>query len=146
MVLGQYTGTIDEKNRSAVPKRFREELGEELIITKGIDTHLIIVPASHWKTLLEGTEGKPFIQKDVREMQRYLLGNATEVELDAKGRYIIPEYLKDYAKITDGIVYVGVGRLVEVWDKKRWEDYQEEIVEKGSIVDIAEKLAGGKDE
>ncbi len=141
MVLGQYTSTIDEKNRSALPKKFREELGSTLIVTKGLDTQLIIVPTKQWNTLLEGTEGKPFIQRDVRELQRFLLGNATELELDTKGRFVIPEYLREYAHIKDEIVYVGVGRFIEVWDKKRWNDHQEKIVEKGMIADIAEKLA-----
>lgn len=141
MALGQYTGTIDEKNRSAVPKRFREELGNELIITKGIDSHLLLVGVAHWKTLLEGTEGKPFLDRNVRELQRFLLGNATEIELDSKGRYILPEYLKNYAEISGDIVYVGVGRYVEIWDKAKWEEYQTKLSEKGLIAEIADKLA-----
>lgn len=146
MVLGQYTSTIDNKNRSALPKKFRDELGSTLIITKGLDTQLIIVPVKQWNTLLEGTDGKPFIQRDVRQLQRFLLGNATEFELDTKGRFVLPDYLRDYAQISNEIVYVGVGRFVEVWDKKIWTKSQEEIVEKGMIADIAEKLTGGENE
>ena len=141
MIIGQFESILDAKNRSALPKKFREELGSTLVITKGLDTQLIIVPTKHWDTLLEGTQGKPFIQRDVRELQRFLLGNATELELDTKGRFVLPDYLREYAQVTDEIVYVGVGRFVEVWDKKKWDAHQTKIVEKGMIADIAEKLA-----
>lgn len=141
MVLGQYDAVIDEKRRTAFPKRFRDELGEMVIVTKGLDTQLIMVAEKEWSTLLEGTEGKPFIQRDVRELQRFLLGNAQQITFDSKGRFVIPEYLGEYAKLSEEIVFIGVGRFVEVWDKKKWQDHEQSLVENDRIVDIAEKLA-----
>ena len=79
MLIGQYDGKIGEKHQVALPKKFREELGDKLIITKGFENCLIVVSEENWKTLLEGTEGRPFIDKDARELQRFLLGNATYV-------------------------------------------------------------------
>jgi MraZ protein len=140
MLLGQYEGVIDEKRRTAFPKRYRDELGENVIITKGLDTQLIMVAEKDWETLLEGTEGKPFIQKNVRELQRFLLGNAQQVTFDSKGRFIIPEYLGEYAKLSEEITYVGVGRFIEVWDKKIWRAYQDKIATGDTIINIAESL------
>lgn len=142
MILGQFEAVIDEKKRCALPKKFRDTLGNSLIITKGLDNQLIVVSQKSWNTLLEGTEGKPFIQKDVRTLQRFLLGNAFEAELDSKGRFIIPEYLRTFAKLEQSVVFVGVGRFIEVWDKNQWEEYQEGLSQDQQIVDIAERLSG----
>ena len=104
MLLGQYEGKVGEKHQAALPKKFREVLGEKLIVTKGFENCLIIVSEEKWKTLLEGTEGKPFTNKSTRELQRFLLGNATAVELDAKGRFVLPEYLRSFAEIKTDIM------------------------------------------
>ncbi len=124
MLIGQFEGKIDKKGRSAFPKKFREILGDKLIVTLGYENSLIIVSEENWKQLLEGTEGKPFIQSETRETQRFLLGGASSVELDSKGRFIIPAYLREFAKIENEIVFLGLSRYVEVWDKKRWEEYR----------------------
>src|SRR5579862_3493500 len=139
MLLGQYDSKLSEKHQTALPKKFRDELGDKLIITKGFENCLIIVTESNWKTLLEGTEGKPFTNKSTREMQRFLLGNATYVELDQKGRFVVPEYLRQFAFIETDIVFIGVSRFVELWDKKKWEEHQEELAK--NIESIAERLS-----
>ncbi len=139
MLIGQYEGKITEKHQVALPKKFREVLGDTLIVTKGLDNHLIVVSESGWQTLLEGTDGKPFTDKSSREMQRFLLGNATMVELDSKGRCVIPEFLRSYAGIKGDIIFAGIQRFVEVWDKNAWEKHQQELA--GNINYIAEKLS-----
>jgi len=138
MLLGQYVSKISEKHQIGLPKKFRDILGEKLIVTKGFENCLIIVSEDNWKTLLEGTEGKPFISKSTRELQRFLLGNASYVELDMKGRFIVPEYLRRFAHIASEITFVGVLRFVELWDQKSWEEHQKEIGE--HIETIAERL------
>lgn len=127
MLIGQYENKIDEKNRTALPKKFRTILGDKLIITQGYENSLIMVSEENWKSLLEGTEGRPFIESDTRETQRFLLGNASEVELDTKGRFIIPNYLKNFAGITSEVIFLGLSRYVEIWDKKKWEDYRKNL-------------------
>ncbi len=138
MLLGQYEGSIDEKGRSAFPKKLRESLGDRLIVTFGYEHALIVVSESGWKSLLEGTEGKPFIQSEARETQRFLLGGASFVELDSKGRFIVPVYLRKFGEITNEIVFVGLSRYVEIWDKKRWVTYQENLEK--NIDAIAKRL------
>jgi MraZ protein len=139
MLLGQFESKIGEKHQAGLPKKFRDHLGEKLIVTKGFENCLIIVSEENWKTLLEGTEGKPFTNKSTRELQRFLLGSASDVELDSKGRFVIPEYLRKFADLKDEIVFVGVQRFVEVWNKSHWEKHQEELAK--NIDSIAERLS-----
>jgi MraZ protein len=144
MLIGQYDGKVTEKNQIAFPKKFREELGETLIITKGLENYLIVVSEKNWSTLLEGTEGRPFTNKSAREVQRFLLGNATQVELDSKGRFVLPEFLRNYAHISEEVIYAGIQRFVEIWNRKDWDEHQKQLA--GSISSIAERLAKKDDE
>lgn len=138
MLIGQHDGKIDIKGRTALPKKFREILGDKLIITLGYENSLIVVAQENWKALLEGTEGKPFVQSETRETQRFLLGGASNVELDSKGRFILPGYLREFGQIKDGVVFVGLSRYVEIWDKTRWDKYQKELEKR--IDSISQKL------
>lgn len=141
MLIGQYDSKIGEKHQVALPKKFREVLGDKLIVTKGFENCLIIVSVENWKTLLEGTEGKPFTSRSTRELQRFLLGNATDVELDSKGRFVVPVYLREFASLKSEIIFAGLERFIEVWDKKAWDDQQNELAK--NIESIAEKLTDG---
>lgn len=138
MLLGQYEGKIDEKGRTAFPKKLREALGDRLIVTFGYEHALIVVSESGWESLLEGTEGKPFIQQEARATQRFLLGGASFVELDSKGRFILPGYLRQFGEVKDEVVFIGLSRYVEIWDKKRWFKYQENLEK--NIDTIAKRL------
>ena len=124
MLIGQYEAKIDKKGRTAIPKKFREILGNNIIVTLGYENSLIVVSETQWQALLEGTAGRPFIEYETRETQRFLLGGASSVELLSKGRFILPSYLREFAKIEDEIVFLGLSRYVEIWDKKRWVEYR----------------------
>ena len=143
MLIGQYDGKIGEKHQVALPKKFREKLGDKLIITKGFENCLIVVSEENWKTLLEGTEGKPFTNKNTRELQRFLLGNATYVELDTKGRFVLSEFLREYAFLKEEVIFAGIQRFVEIWDKAEWTKHQEELSK--NISSIAERLTEQKE-
>lgn len=138
MLIGQYEGKIDGKGRTAMPKKFREILGEKIIITLGYENSLIVVSQENWKQLLEGTEGRPFIEYETRETQRFLLGGASEVELDGKGRLILPSYLRSFGEIEDEVVFIGLSRYVEIWDKKKWIKYRENLSK--NIEGISQRL------
>lgn len=138
MLLGQYESSVGEKNRIAFPKKFRLSLGDNVIITKGYENALIIVSEDGWKALLDGTQGRPFIESATRETQRFLLGNASLVELDSKGRFVLPTYLRNFAKIKETVVFLGLDRYVELWDKNSWEEYSKRL--EGSIDSIARRL------
>lgn len=138
MLTGQYDGKIDSKGRTAFPKKFREILGSKLIVTKGYENSLIVVSEENWKALLEGTEGRPFIEPETRETQRFLLGGASDIELDGKGRFILPSYLRTFSEIKENVVFVGLSRYVEIWDKASWLEYNK-FLEK-NILDISKRL------
>jgi MraZ protein len=139
MLIGQAGSRIDEKNRISFPKKFRDELGDDLIVTQGFESSLIVVSKEQWKSLLEGTEGLPFTNKEARETQRFLLGAAENVSLDEKGRFVLPGHLKDYAKISDEVICLGISKYVEIWDKKLWEQHSVELIQ--NIVPITKKLS-----
>ncbi|MBI4091849.1 MAG: division/cell wall cluster transcriptional repressor MraZ [Candidatus Levybacteria bacterium] len=139
MLIGQYEAKIDKKGRTAIPKKFREILGSNVIITLGYESSLIVVSESQWQALLEGTAGRPFIEYETRETQRFLLGGASSVELDNKGRFILPSYLREFAKIKEEVIFLGLSRYVEIWDKKRWEEYHAKLEK--NIERISAKLA-----
>ncbi len=138
MLLSQYSGKVGVKGRLAFPKKFREILGDRLIITVGYENSLIVVSEEGWRRLLEGTEGKPFTVGAARETQRFILGGASEIILDSKGRFILPLYLREYAKVADEVVFVGLSRYVEIWDKSTWEEYRKNLEK--NIATIAERL------
>ncbi len=138
MLIGQYDGKIDIKGRTALPKKFRKILGDKLIVTQGYENSLIVVSEENWKSLLEGTEGRPFIESATRETQRFLLGGASSIELDNKGRFILPSYLREFGKIKGEIVFVGLSRYVEIWEKQKWNEYQK-FLEK-NIDSISKRL------
>lgn len=124
LLLGTYESSIGKKHQISLPKEFREYIGNRFIITKGIERNLLIVSGRQWRTLLEGTQGQPFTNTSVREIQRYILGNVKQVELDDRGRFVIPEYLRTYAGIRNEAVFLGIERYVELWDKDAWEIHQ----------------------
>jgi MraZ protein len=138
MLLGEFNAKIDRKGRVALPSSFRKVLGNELIITKGYENTLIIVSIENWKTLLEGTEGKPLIQSETREVQRFLLGSAFDVSLDTKGRVLLPVSLRSFANIEEDIVFLGLSRYVEAWSQSRWSEHRKILEE--NIGRISEKL------
>ena len=140
MLIGQYHTKVSLKGRVAFPKKFRDVLGDRLVLTLGYEGSLILVSSNNWKALIDGTEDKPFLLGSARDTSRFLLGSASEVELDEQGRFVIPPYLRDYAKISLEVVFLGLNKYVEVWEKGRWLEHQKYLSE--HIAEIAEKLGG----
>ena len=139
MLIGQFSGRVDEKGRVAVPKKLRKELGENLIITQGYERSLIVVAEHSWQELIAGTGDKPFIIGSARDTSRFLLGSASEVELDTQGRFVIPPYLRDFGAITDTAIFLGLGRYVELWAATTWKEYRQYLDK--NITTIAQDLA-----
>ena len=139
MLAGQVEKKISAKRQVAFPKKFRDILGSDILITKGPSNNLIAVAAKNILILLEGTENKPFINKNARDMQTFLLANAEEVHFDSQGRFVLPDHLAKHAGITDAVIFAGVNTYVQIWDKTAWETYQEYLVR--NIEPITEKLS-----
>lgn len=138
MFLGQYEHTIDEKGRLIIPARFRELLGENFIITFGLDMCLFVYPQEEWKDLSEKLKLLPLGQKDARAFKRILFSRANAGVLDTQGRMVIMKYLRDYARIEREVMVIGVQDRIEIWSKEIWQKYFEEI--ESSYEDIAERV------
>jgi len=143
MFLGQYEHTIDEKGRLIVPAKFREPLGENFIITFGLDLCLFVYPLEEWKDLSEKLKLLPLGQKDARAFKRILFSRANAGILDSQGRMVIMKYLRDYAQIDRNVMIIGVLDRIEIWSKEIWQKYFSEV--ESSYEDIAERVYEQKD-
>jgi MraZ protein len=138
MLLGEVVYKVGQKHRLALPKKFRQQLGQQLIMTRGFEGCLVIASSDQWKNLITSIESGSFLDINARESARFLLGGANEVELDSQGRFIVPSALYDHAALTEEVVFVGLGRWLEVWDKNRWVEQLARLATEGPM--IAQKL------
>jgi MraZ protein len=136
--FGEYTYSIDEKKRLAIPQKFRKVLGKRAVITKGLDECLFLYPAKEWGILAKKLSALPLSQSDARGFARLMLTGAMEVNLDNLGRILIPDYLKEYAKLKKKVVIAGVYNRIEIWDEKIWKEYKEKTEKE--VGNIAERL------
>jgi MraZ protein len=140
MLIGEFSNKVGEKNRIALPKKFRNLLGNKVIVTRGYEDCVIIVNQKQWNALLEVFSDKPFTNSPVRDTRRFLIGGASEVDLDKQGRFILPKHLKEFALIKDEVVFVGLVDWIEIWDRNSWEKRMRLV--KPQAAKIAEKLQG----
>lgn len=121
MFMGEYNHTIDTKGRVIVPSKFRETLGEEFVVTKGLDGCLFVYDNNEWAVFEEKLKSLPITNKDARAFVRFFLAGAASVEVDKQGRILLPGSLRDFAELKKDIVLIGVGSRIEIWSKERWE-------------------------
>ena len=120
MFMGEYLHTVDAKGRIIIPSKFREDLGEEFVITQGLDGCLFAYPNSEWQTFIEKLKTLPGT-KEARQLQRYFMAGAAECQADKQGRILIPIRLRESAGLDKDIVFVGVLNKIEIWNKERWD-------------------------
>ena len=123
MFMGEYNHTIDAKGRLIVPSKFREQLGNEFVITKGLDECLFVYPMDQWEAFQEKLQALPLNQPSARAFVRFFFSGATEAELDKQGRVMLPANLREYGSLEKEIVITGAGNRLEIWDKEKWETY-----------------------
>ena len=138
MFIGEYHHSIDEKGRIIIPMKFREELGNNFIVTRGIENCLFVYPMSNWEQITNKLNSLPFTKKDARNFNRFFMSGATEVELDKQGRVNISSPLIDYAKLDKECVVIGTGDRLEIWSNKTWNEFFDSA--KDNMSDIAENL------
>lgn len=138
MFMGEYRHAMDEKGRLTIPAKFREELGERFVLTRGLDQCLFVYPMEEWKNLEGKLKGLPFTKADARAFSRFFFSGAVECELDKQGRVNIPSTLLSFARIEKECVIIGVSNRVEIWSEAGWTAYLRE--KQGSFDEIAEKL------
>ena len=138
MMIGEYHHNIDEKGRLIIPSKFRIELGEKFIVTRGMEKCLFVYPMKDWNNMINKLNKLSFTKKDYRTFMRMLLSGATECELDKSGRINISSPLKNYASLEKECVVIGVNDRLEIWSEDGFEDFFNSNIENYS--DIAENL------
>lgn len=138
MLIGEYQHNIDTKKRLSIPAKFRKDLGEKAVITKGLEKCLVVYTLSEWEKLAQKLNNLPTSQADARNFARLMLSGAADVELDKLGRILIPDYLKNYASLKKNVTVLGLATKIEVWDADNWEEHKRKT--ETSAGDIAERL------
>ena len=118
MFIGEYHHSIDDKGRLIIPSKFREELGEKFIVTRGIENCLFVYSEESWQKIVDKLETLPFTKKDARQFIRFFLSGASEAEFDKQGRINIPSPLITYANINKECIVIGTGDRLEIWSKE----------------------------
>lgn len=138
--MGEYGHNIDRKGRLIMPAKFREELGEHVVINRGLDGCLYVYTSTQWEVVYKKLATLPSTNKDARMFQRMMLAKAAEVDLDSQGRILIPRSLIELAGLEKECVIVGMANHIEIWSMERWTQLEEE--QSGSFEEFAEALNG----
>lgn len=139
MFIGEFSHSLDDKNRLMIPVKFRSQLAEGVVVTRGLDGCLWLYGKAEFQKLAENISKLTITQKNSRDFSRLMLSGAMDLEIDRIGRVILPSYLKDYAGIKDQVVMAGVYNRIEIWPSNVWKGFKAEMEKKGS--EIAENLA-----
>ena len=138
MLMGEYHHNIDEKNRLIIPSKFRSELGERFVITKGLDKCLFVYSEVEWNKIMAKVSNLQFTKKNVRAFEIALIGGASETEFDKQGRINITSPLVHYAGINKECVIIGVNERLEIWALEEFNNYMK--VNEESLEEITEDI------
>ena len=139
--MGEYHHSIDEKNRLIIPSKFRNEIGEKFVITRGLENCLFVYSLVEWENIVNKLRTLPFTKKDSRDFTRFFLSGATECVLDKSGRVGITSPLVKYAGLTKDCVIIGANDRLEIWDEGAWNNFFDSNEE--NFASIAENLFEG---
>ena len=136
MLIGEYEHSLDVKGRIIMPSKFREDIGDKFIVTKGLDGCLFAFSKEEWTKFEEKLSQLPISNKEARIFTRFFFAGAIDCELDKQGRFLIPANLRDFAGFIKDVVIVGMNSRVEIWSKEKWEQCNDNL----SADDVAEKM------
>ena len=122
MFMGEYSHTIDTKGRLIIPSKFREELGETFVVTKGLDGCLFAFSDEEWKAFEIKLKSLPLTNKNARQFARFFVAGATPCELDKQGRILLPATLREFAGLEKDVVLTGMLNRIEIWSKEKWNE------------------------
>lgn len=124
MFIGEYTHTIDDKGRLNLPAKFRRDVSEGVIVTRGLDHCLFVYPRREWEQLAEKLSKLPLSHQKSRAFARLMLAGAWDAQLDSQGRIMLPEYLRTYASLGKHVTVAGLYNRMEIWDEDSWAEYK----------------------
>ncbi|OCN00678.1 division/cell wall cluster transcriptional repressor MraZ [Clostridium sp. W14A] len=127
MLIGEYQHSIDLKGRVIVPARFREDLGDNFYVTKGLDGCLFVLSPAEWNRLQEKISAMPISK--ARGLQRFFFSGAVEAQPDRQGRVLLPQTLRDYAGLEKDVTFIGASSRAEIWDTERWTSFNSTLTQ-----------------
>lgn len=139
MFMGEYSHTIDTKGRLIIPSKFREELGETFVVTKGLDGCLFVFSDEEWKAFEIKLKSLPLTNKNARQFARFFVAGATPCELDKQGRILLPATLREFAGLEKDVVLTGMLNRIEIWSKEKWNENNS--LDDVAMDEIAEQMA-----
>ncbi len=143
MVIGNFETKLTENRRIAIPKKFRQEVGDKIVVARWYENCLVLIGGDRWGELINRLTGKSeILTAPVRDTDRFILGSAFELETDAQGRVLLPENLVEYAGLTHEVLFIGLGDRVEIWDKAAW--LKRESYVAANAAKMVEKIASDK--
>lgn len=141
MFTGEHNQKMDTKGRTIVPAKFRDELGENVVITKGLDGCLFAFSLDDWKVLEDKLSALPLTDRRVRDFNRFFLAGAASLETDKLGRVLVPSVLRKFASLDSEVVWVGVGNRMEIWNVDKWNEQMSAYMEGDDVEEKLEDLA-----
>lgn len=139
MFIGEYSYTIDEKGRISTPPKYRAQLADGVVVTRGLDNCLFMYPKKEWGVIAEKLGNMPTTDRAARDYARLMLAGAMDITPDRLGRIVLPQYLRDFASLKKNVVVAGLYNRIEIWNEETWKKYEKEIEKNSS--DIADKLS-----
>ena len=139
MLIGEFEHSLDAKGRLIMPAKLREDIGENFVVTKGLDGCLFAFSITEWNNFEEKLKSLPLSNRNSREFTRFFLSGATECEIDKQGRFLIPSNLRQAADLDKEAVIIGVGTRIEIWNKEKWTKYSSD--DNISVEEIAENMS-----
>ena len=147
MFYGEYEHSIDRKGRLIIPSKFREVFKENYVerffVTRGLDTCLFVFTEDEWKKQESRFRSLSFTNREARGFNRLYFSGAGEVTCDRQGRILVPQYLKDFAKIKSDVMIVGVSNRMEIWSRELWQEFYKNT--KDTFENISENIFGAND-
>ena len=122
MFMGRYNHTIDPKGRLSIPSKYREILGDEYVVSKGMDGCLFVYANDAWKAFEEKLASLPLINREARQFARFFLSGAQYVTVDKQGRILMPQDLREFAGLEKDVVLAGAGGRIEIWSLEKWNE------------------------
>ena len=138
MFIGEYSLTIDDKGRLLIPAKFRDQLKDTIVVTRGLDNSLFLYAMPEWQQVASKLASLPISKANTRAFARLMLAGAMDCEIDKAGRIILPDYLRTFASIQKKVVVAGLYNRLEIWSEDLWKKYKQ-TTEKQSTK-IAEQL------
>ena len=138
MFIGEYQAAVDNKGRLAIPSKFRPELKGRCVVTRGLDSALFVYTLQEWERLAAKLAALPIARANTRAFSRLMLAGAMDLEIDKQGRITLPDYLRQFASVSNQAVIAGLMNRLEIWDVKKWQKYKSDTEKESTS--IAEAL------